>query len=131
MTSFKVYSPSLPSLNVDFIKVVRPIVFSNLGGFKISDTAISFVSYNFNFSTILFSLIDAKIFLETSSDNNNWVTLSQNILNTQTGNVVVDLGLITLSGIIPKGNYVRLRGQVDSNSTITYLDGTEYILTIN
>lgn len=52
-------------------------------------------------------------------------TLNQNILNTQTG-IAPSLGLITLTGLIPKGNYIRLRGQVDLNSSITYLDGTEY-----
>ena len=133
MTSFKVYPPiqSLLELNIDFNKVVRPIVFSNLlPGFKISDLSPVYVTYNFNFSTVLFSIINAQIYLEVSPDNNNWTILSQNTLITQTGPSIVALGLSSLTGLIPKGNYVRLRGQVDSNSSITYLDGTEYILTV-
>ena len=133
MSDFKTYQPvpSSPSkLNVSFNKVVRPIVFSNLPGFKISDETSIYVSYNFNFSTVIFSTIDAQIYLEISSDNSAWTTLGQNILSTQTGPSQVSLGLATLTGFIPKGYFVRLRGQVDLNSSITFLDGTEYILTL-
>lgn len=128
MSLFKVSSYQSPLLNTTFDKVVRPIVYSVDGsGFKISNTVLAYVSYNFNFSAVSFSEIDARIYLETSSDNVIWVTLNQNILNTQTGSTP-SLGLITLTGLIPIGNFVRLRGQVEPDSSITYLDGTEYLL---
>lgn len=131
MSDFKIYQPPSLNLNISFDKVVRPIVFSNLPGFKISDSTNAFVTYNFSFSTAVFAIVNAQIYLEISSDNNSWTTLSQNILTTQTGPSLVSLGLVTLTGFVPKGNYVRLRGQVDAISTITYLDGTEYLLSVN
>ena len=125
MSNFKVYS-STPELDVSYKKVIRPITFSNSPGYIISQNNNIFVSYNFSFTTNTFSL-DGQIYLEISSDNNNWIILNQCGLLTSSA-PPVDIRIGNLTGFIPKGSYVRLRGQVDPNTTITYIDGTEYIL---
>jgi hypothetical protein len=126
MSNFKIYNHSPPELNISYNKVIRPLVFSNSPGYLISQVDNIFVSYNFSFTTNTFAL-DAQVFLEISSDNNNWIILNQSGLITPSA-PPVNIKINSLTGFIPKGNYVRLRGQADPNTTITYIDGTEYIL---
>jgi len=127
MGDFKIYNYK-PKLNISFNKVVRPIVFSNLPGYIISQDNDVFVNYNVTFTTSDF-VLDAKVYLEISNDNDNWIILNQSGLTTPSApSVNIQVG--NLTGFIPKKNYVRLRGQVDQNSLVQYNDGVEYTLNI-
>lgn len=122
MSNFKIYSPTrLPKFNIK--KVIRPIVFTNLPGYLISLINDCYVSYNFSFTTTT-NMLNAQLFLEISTDNHNWTILNQLGLITPSAPSVNVINNIT--GFIPQENYVRLRGQVDVNTSITYIDGTEY-----
>ncbi len=127
--SFRLYDNNQPDFNFSINKVTRTIVSStNSPGFIVSELNNSFVSYNFSFTTTDF-VLDAQVYLEISQDNINWTILDQSGLTTPSA-PPVSIKVGSLNGFIPKGSYVRLRSQNDANSSVVYLDGTEYSITV-
>jgi hypothetical protein len=122
-SNFKPYPPAL-SANIDTVGVTqtRPVVESG-GGFVVSSNAAVFVSYSLQFGVIGPGFISAFATLEISKDNSSWISIDKQGLTSPSDPSIQIIW--TLKGFVPKGYFVRIKKQVDSNSDIVFLSGHE------
>jgi len=119
---------SLPtkSFNNSAVKTI------NGTGVQISTTRDAFVTYTVTHTialTLLLASGSSQVFLEVSPNNSTWTTISQAGYSDGVA-VAVALTKTTtnnVQGMIPAGNYVRLRSVVSGGGSTTFTNGQEVL----
>jgi len=120
------YTSTSKSFNNAAVKTI------NGAGVQISTTRDAFVTYTVTHTialTLLLASGSSQVFLEVSPNNSTWTTISQAGYSDAVA-VAVALTKTTtnnVQGMIPAGNYVRLRSVVSGGGSTTFTNGQEVL----